>query len=476
MKLSNLRARWTEIARAEPTGRWLVNGALAVEAVVISVMLLMLSSITPAERALLLVVALVAWALLVALGWTRGTLPLWPVLAVIALTFFGAVLTPSYQSNDVYSYAMYGRIFTEHHRSPYSTYPMHYEGDPMRRHVAEMWQRTPDVYGLGFTGLAAGLAPLIGESTFLARFAYQLVAVAAVTAILVLLWKRTRSPVVLAFVGLHPMIAVSVVNGGHNDALMALGLLLGILLALERRVALAALAFAFAVSIKITALPAAIVLAVWALRRWRRRDVAVFSGIVLALGALPYLFLSGWLQTVHTQSRMISRQSFWMPAQDLFTHVLSLSGSQFGGIAAFVSMLALGALGFVILWRHTNGAPEVAVGAIIGAFFVASPWVMPWYAFAALPLLALRKPNLLTWAVAIDAALVLVGDQFPSLAPGGVGTVTHLILQMWMPLFAFGACVAVIVFRPREVLGTAPAPDAPAGLAATAAPVLAPSA
>ena len=47
---------------------------------------------------------------------------------------------------------------------------------------------------------------------------------------------------------------------------------------------------------------------------------------------------------------------------------------------------------------------------------------MPWYGFAALPLLALRKPNLLTWTVALYARSILVGEQFPSLAPSAVGT------------------------------------------------------
>ena len=180
---------------------------------------------------------------------------------------------------------MYGRIVTEHHHNPYATYPMHFEGDPMRRHVADMWQRTPDIYGLGFTAIMAAAAPVIGESTFLAHFVYQLVAVVAVIGLLWLLWRRTRSPVALAFVGLHPLMAVSVVNGGHPDALIGLALFAGLLLALERRPVLAGLAFAFAVSINFTVFAAAVVLAVWAYRRWTRREVAIFSGLRRAASA-----------------------------------------------------------------------------------------------------------------------------------------------------------------------------------------------
>ena len=40
-----------------------------------------------------------------------------------------------------------------------------------------------------------------------------------------LLWRATRSTAALALVGLHPEVAGSIVNAGHNDAMVALGLL-----------------------------------------------------------------------------------------------------------------------------------------------------------------------------------------------------------------------------------------------------------
>jgi hypothetical protein len=437
--------RLTAWVRAEPLGSVLVYGALATVMISIATLLLAVESITPAQRATLLVVAIGAWIALVVLGWTRGTLPLRPVLVAIALTLLCAVATPSHQSDDVYAYAMYGRIMTEHHHNPYATYPMHFEGDPMRRHVADMWQRTPDIYGVGFTAIMAAVAPLIGESTFLAHFVYQLVAVAAVVGLLWLLWRRTRSPIALAFVGLHPLMAVSVVNGGHPDALIGLALFAGVLLALERRPVLAGLTFAFAVSINPTAIAAATVLTVWAYRRWSRQEVITFAAIVGALGALPYVFLSGWLSTAHAHAGLVSRQSIW-----------TVFGSIAGGDALRVAAgngttLVAGALLLMVLIRHTRrDTPEVAIAAAIAAFLVASAWVMPWYGFAALPLLAIRRPNLLSWTVALYSAAILVGEQFPSLAPSYIGTLAHQLLQLWIPVAALVACVAFIVLRPRE--------------------------
>src|SRR4029078_8934990 len=91
---------------------------------------------------------------------------------------------------------------------------------------------------------------------------------------------RTRNPAVLAFVGLHPLVAISVVNGGHPDALVALGVLAGVMLAIERRPAAAGAAVALAASGNFTALVAAAVLCVWALRRWNRNEVAKLAGVV----------------------------------------------------------------------------------------------------------------------------------------------------------------------------------------------------
>jgi Glycosyltransferase family 87 len=451
--------------------RVLVYVALATSAVSISTLLLTVESITPPQRAALVVVALGAWIVLVALGWTRGSLPLRPLLAAIGITLVFAVATPSHQSGDVYSYAMYGRIVADHHRNPFASYPMHFEGDPMRRHVNALWQRTPDIYGLGFTVIMVALAPVIRDSTFLVHFTYQLIAAAAVGAMLWLLWKRTRNPAALAFVGLNPLLAVSVVNGGHPDALVALGVLAGVLLAVERRPVAAGVAFAFAASVNFTALVGAGVLCVWAFRRWTRPEVRKFAAVVGGFGALPYLLLSGWLQNAHEHSGLVSRQSFWNAVGSVVS-----SADLLRTIASNGTTIVAGALLLVIAIRHTSrGTPELAVAAGFASFLIASAWVMPWYAFTALPLLALRRPNLLTWTVALYSSFVLVGEQYPSLSATAIGSPGHLFLQDLLPIAALVCCVIVVVFRPRDQLGgdlAEAAIDAPP----TAAPRLAASA
>jgi hypothetical protein len=437
---------WTDLARSEPFGTTLVYVALATSTVCISALLLRVTSISPTARATLIAVSLGSWMLLVALGWARGTLPLKPLLAAIGITLLFAVSTPSHQSGDVNSYVMYGRIVTVHHSNPFSSYPMHFEGDPMRRYVGQIWQRTPDIYGVGFTVVMAALAPVIGTSSFLVHFSYQLIALAAVG--VMLLWKRTRNPAVLAFVGLHPLLAASVVNGGHPDALMALGVLAGVLFAIDRRPVLAGFAFAFAASVNFTALVGAFVLCVWAFRRWNRGEVVKFAAIVGAFGALPYLLAGGWLQNAHTHSQLISRQSVWNAIGSVVSN-----GKLLQSLSSNGATVIAGALLIVIAFRHTSkGTPELAVAAGLASFLVASSWVMPWYAFTALPLLALRRPNLLSWTVAFYSTLVLLGEQYPSLSASAVGSIGHLFLQDLLPVIALACCVTVIVFRPRRVL------------------------
>ncbi len=422
--------------------------ALVVGTAAIATLLLFVESLEGSMRAALVVVALGAWIALVAQGWARGSLPLRPVVIAIAITLVLAVATPSHQSKDVFSYTMYGRILAVHHHNPYSWYPMHFENDPMRQYVSAMWQRTPDIYGPAFTGVMALFAPVIGTSTFLARFTYQLLALAAVTVLLVLLWRRTRNPVVIAFMGLHPLVAISVVNGGHPDAIIAVAFLAAALLAVERRPVLCGLALAAGIAINFSMIVAAVALGVWAARRWARSDVAKLGVVTIAVGAVPYLMLHGWLQNAREHQQIISRASIWNPISSLLTDTFSMSITDLRSVMPKVTTVAAGLLLLVVLVRYTGRrTPDLAMAAAIATFLVTSPWVMPWYAFAAFPLLALRKPNLLTWSVTIYSAFILVSDQYVSLSDRDIGPVWHHLLETGLPLAGAVACAIAILSK-----------------------------
>ncbi len=435
--------------------------ALAAATLPAAALLCTVQWLTGAERASFVLAALGGWIALVALGWSGAALPLRPVLASIALVAVCAIVTPSHQSKDVYSYVMYGRMVTVHHASPYDNTPVHFEGDPMRRHVSQVWQRTPDVYGPVFTAVMVALAPVIGTSLYLTHFLYQLVAAIVVALLLWLLWRRTRNPVALAFVGLQPLFGISVVNGGHPDTIIAVAFFVGYLLVLERRVVPAACAFAVGIGVNFSVAVVVAAVAAWAWRKWSRREVVAFAAVAFGIGALPYALLTGWLQNAHEHQQIVSRQSVWNPIGS----ALGLSGATLKSVMPPVTTVAAGLLLLAVLWLHTRSdTPAPAIVAATAAFLVTSPWVMPWYAFAALPFIALRKPDLLGWTVAIYSALILVGDQFQSLSPQAAGSVLHTVLQNAVPAIAAVLCV-VAILRPPAVARRA--------AESTAAPVLA---
>ncbi|HVJ98045.1 MAG TPA: glycosyltransferase 87 family protein [Acidimicrobiia bacterium] len=434
--------------------------ALATTTVCTAVLLFFVEPLSDHQCALLVVVALAAWALLVVRG-NREGLSVRPVVVAIAVVIGAGVVAPSEQSDDIFAYAMYGRIVVEHHDNPWNEPPARYPGDPMERHVARLWVDTADIYGPGFTALMVAAAPLVGTSTLLARLVYQTVAALAVALLLWLLWRRTRNPVVLAFVGLFPLTAASVVNGGHPDALLALALLGGVLLASNDRPVAAGFAFAAAVSINATMFAAAVVLAAWAWRRWKLADTARFLGIVAIVGALPYLFLGGWFDTARDHARLISRQATWNVVASVFTagsplSVADLSRDQMASVAANgATAIAAGLLVLVVL-RHTRTNVAYSVAAAVAIFVVTTPWVMPWYGFIALPLFALSRLNLLAWAVALYAGCLFIGDQYPRLAASNIGTVLQQTLQIWGPAVAFIVVAATIAFGKTPPEGELP--------------------
>jgi hypothetical protein len=424
--------------------------ALVVVTTCTAALLLFVGPLSDHQCALLVAIALAAWVVLVALG-NRDGLPVVPVVVAVAVAIGAGVAAPTEQSDDIFAYTMYGRIVVEHGDNPWNEPPSQYPDDPMQRHVARLWVDTGDIYGPGFTAIMVAAAPVIGTSTLVARLVYQTIAALAVALILWLLWRRTRNPVVLAFVGLFPLTAASVVNGGHPDALIALALLGGVLLALDRRPAAAGFAFAAAVSVNATMFAAAFVLAAWAWRRWKPAEVGRFGAVVVLVGAVPYLFLGDWLDTARDHARLISRQATWNVAASVLTSgspvsIADLDPNEMGSVAATgASVLAAVLLGLVVL-RHARRNVAYSVAATVAIFVITAAWVMPWYGFIALPLFALGRLNALAWAVALYAGFVFIGDQYPSLSASDIGTVLQQVLQVWAPAVAFGVIAGMIAF------------------------------
>ena len=157
-----------------------------------------------------------------------------PIAWTIGALFTVAVIRPPRFATDIWSYTMVGRILTAHHLNPYKVTPAALGPDPLLHLLHHTWRSGTTPYGPLFVLHSAFVALISGTHPLLYRLAFQLTAVTAIGIALWLIWRTTHSTAALALVGLNPAVAGSIVNGGHNDAMVALGLLGVVLLLMPR--------------------------------------------------------------------------------------------------------------------------------------------------------------------------------------------------------------------------------------------------
>lgn len=372
------------------------------------------------------------------------------IIVVSAVLLALAVVVPPRDSRDVWSYQMYGRIITQHHSSPYTHVPNDFPSDPFLTQVAKGWRNTPSVYGPAFSVVTAAGALMAGNSMTAARMFHQMLAALAIIGALILVWRRTRSPAALAFLGLNPLVMVVVVNSGHNDALVGLALLAGALVAERRAYRFAGLLIAVAALIKITALLALPALLVWIARRAGLR--AGFGCAGVALGTLAVGFLSAGpsaFNALRSNARFVSRASIWqMPRRviaDLDARTFRPSTVTLLALAAVVVLALVAAM---LPSRRTS--PAAAMALCLGAYFAAGAYVLPWYALWFLPLVAIQDDDRLH-RFAVACCLALPAAYLAKWnAPHGVASGWIVVDSIVIPLALLGFfCAALLQGRTR---------------------------
>jgi hypothetical protein len=336
------------------------------------------------------------------------------VVVLSALLLSSAVAFPPRESADVWSYVMYGRIVL-HGDDPYTTAPSRFPHDRWLRLVRPIWRDTPSLYGPLFNETAADIVRASDGSALKNRVGFQLLAALAVAGMLVALWRRTRDPTILALIGLNPLVVLGVVNGGHNDALVALAVLAGVLLAERNRNAAAGVALGVGALVKVVVLLPAGILLLW---MWRRRGLGKAAVSTAALGvcvAAGYLALGGggaW-HALRAETGLTTRFSAWrlltllrdLPA-DTPSHYLSLAP---GGALGWIPLaITLGVALLAALPAIRGRAPERAVGVAVLVYLLAGLYVSPWYVVWVLPVLAVAWPWRVVWvAMAQQSALTV---------------------------------------------------------------------
>ena len=447
LRVEEVRAR---SGRRAPAVALLLLSAAATAAIVIA------GKHIPAwSFALMLVVAAGSFFLLLRRETTSPSLACWAVFAITAVVMAIAVAVPPRTSNDVWAYAMYGRIVSAHDASPYVHAPQDFPNDPYYLRARRGYKNIKSVYGPVWTGLSAGVMEVADENMWIARLLFQGIAGLSVLGAMVLLWRRTKDAAVLAFVGLNPVVAASIVNGGHNDALVGLAVLGGAFAAPTAPI-FAGLVLGAGAAIKVIGLLPLGALALWS---WYRRGLRhgmklLASG--LAVVAIGYASVGGMtaLRPLGRGSRLIVHHSFWyLPRQwiralvwtggvtarhatSVAAHYIAIIGTVFVLIVTVV----------VVLSRFRKQRPERLAGVSLVPYLFGAQYVLPWYPGWVLPSLATSRKTLLAKLVVVQSILLFVVDPDRFYTVHGVaGAIDRAIQRYVIPLFEIGVIAALLV-------------------------------
>jgi hypothetical protein len=399
---------------------------------------------------------LIAWRALQA-GWEPRVRPL---LVGSAVAVLALCLVPPTGSDDVYSYAAYGRMATTGH-DPYTTTADDLPADPVAQAVTPPWRDTPSVYGPVATGLHAAVMQFAGDSVRWGVMGLVWLSAAAFLATAALLDRyagpepaRRRAALLFA---VNPLLIFQLVAGAHVDALVALTVVAAVL-ALHRRPWLAGALLGTAVSVKLTAGLAAVGVA-WHLRH-RLRELWVVAGTAMLVAVPAYLLVGGTtaLGQAREASRFVSHATLWRPVAVQLDRLAGQATSR--NVLTTLSLLLLGAL-TALLWRAGGLSRAAAPGAgaaaqlivvPVVAWLLAATYLLPWYTAPAWALLALlawsRWDELLLTATTMLTLAYLPGRSVP--LPPGVAGVTRFVRAGAGPVVLAGLVAWALVLIVRR--------------------------
>jgi hypothetical protein len=419
-------------------------------------------------------------------GWT--VTPRYVLLAGVLAALVAGTTRP-FGTSDFLSYAAYGRELVTGH-NPYLVAPLALPGDPVARAVQD-WAGTPSVYGALATGVFGAASVIGGASARLTVFILDLVNTAAFVVAGALLYRlargragRLRAAVLWTC---NPLLLQVLVAGSHVDGLAIAFSIGGLAIlsplipnarcrlsspdALRGVMAGTLLGMGFAVKPTMLLAAAGLVIGV---RRQRR----VVAGLALAFGvvAMADLLLigrAGVAQTVRA-SGLVSAGSPWRVVRTVLSQFMS-EGAASGMVrwcaVTLAVLLAVGLLRTRVYGPRTGLLPGPrdtypAVGcafALVLAWLMAWPYLLPWYDALAWALLSLLPASGIDWLL-VARTTVLAFGYLPARAtgitiPGGLGWMEPVLRSVVTPAVLAGLIVVLAWRMPRSAGGAArPAP------------------
>ena len=378
----------------------------------------------PALLSVTLVLAAAVLAMDLARREHRDPTDVRPIALVICALFVVAVAVPPRFPSDIRSYAADGRLVAHYHDNPYAVSPGRHSGDPAFSRVRD----ATAPYGPLFIGATAFVSFVSRSHVSWQRWWYQGSAALAIAAALLLLWRTRRSSAAVVFLGLHPAVAGTVVNGGHNDALIGLAVLSAVIAAERQRFGVSGSIVAAAMLIKVTAGLALVPIAMWAATRYGgpalRRFLAPVAIVVIpSVLAIPGLFTS----IRASNFALVTRTSVW----SMYPFRGPLLPRFGDGAVTQLSLVCVSVAVVLIARDRTRDLRDRVTGAV-AAWLVLSAYVMPWYTVWALPVAAYDHRRPFARVVAAQGAVVasaflvpstLLANRFVSFAFGWIASV-----------------------------------------------------
>jgi hypothetical protein len=340
--------------------------------------------------------------------------------------------------------------------------PAAFPHDPMFHLIARGWRHTGSVYGPGFVAMSAVGTAATGVSQLATRLFFQVFEAMVLGAALLIVWRRTRDPLALAFIALNPAL-ILVVNGGHNDIVVGVALLAGTLLLTEGHPRAAGLVLGAGALVKLVLVLPVGALLLWV---WRRRGPRVAVELGASAGILvggAYLAAGGQeaLGPLLHASNQHSRSSLWQIATQWLAGPLDVHRSTWFSIEGAAALVLIGMVVVLVVHSATReaaqSASEPSTGVIVAGtaalvYLLAGAYILPWYSAWALPVLALVWNSHVAVLAAGQAALISVAYAAPLVFGGVVRGYAHDVV----PVLLLGALAYLVVsaWRGRLGLGT----------------------
>lgn len=420
------------------------------------------------RASLLMGIAIVAFAALALAAWrgrvATGTAVVWSLILIGLVT-----LLPPLLSRDVYSYAIYGRIWAIEGANPYVHPPIEFLQDPFVGVVSAEWIRTPSVYGPAFTLLSGGVVkafPSVAGSVmaFKALSGLALAATVVITSRLAERVAPGRGAFAAVAVGVNPVLLFHAVGGGHNDVFV--GLAVAGALALWPRRALAATAvLTLGALVKIVGVvPLGLAMGAVVLRAGpgagrRLRAVLPHVGVAAALAAVLFAPFGYSKAVLSSFATLTARLGWASPVRFLVRTVQQVGGGDGVVAAVRLGFTALGVLLLVaILNRVRAGDPRVSPAEAWGwgllATTLCAAYLLPWYAAWFVPALVLTRrtaPVVVGLAMCALLATTAIPPE-PAFAPEVWRGVTLSVHYVIAPI-TLGLLVALVLDLRRVLVG-----------------------